>query len=170
MPGGEMAETYAVQEWSHVDKSAWARGEWHNEPDKVQWVDEATGLDCLLHRGPHGGWCGYVGVPETHPAFAKHYDKVDADVHGGLTYSDFCQTHPSGEEHPAQGICHVPYAGRPHRVWWLGFDCAHSGDLSPSYAHKYREWGITTHRNETYKNREYATSEVTRLAAQLATK
>jgi hypothetical protein len=81
-----------------------AEGEWNSEPDKIQWVDEATGLDCLMHRGPGGFWCGYVGVAEGHPAFGKDYDSVGVEVHGGLTYADFCQD--TGDE--SHGICHVP--------------------------------------------------------------
>lgn len=155
-----------AMEWTHVDKSKWGDGAWRNEPDKVQWVDEASGLDCLLHRGPHGGWCGYVGVAEGHPAFEKGYDDVEADVHGGLTYADFCQVAPDGKENPAEGICHVPLEGRPHRVWWLGFDCAHSGDLSPAYDNHYR-LSIGS-RHSTYRDRSYVENEVRSLARQLA--
>jgi hypothetical protein len=31
---------------------------------------------------------GYVGVPEKHPWFAKNYDDISCDCHGGLTYSE----------------------------------------------------------------------------------
>lgn len=74
-------------EYRTVDKSNWGNGPWQNEPDKCQWRDEATGLPCLIVRGPSGALCGYVGVSEGHPAFGKDYDSVAADVHGGLTFA-----------------------------------------------------------------------------------
>lgn len=52
-----------------VDKTGWGPGPWNDEPDKRQWQDEATGLPCLIVRGPVGALCGYVGVPPDHPAY-----------------------------------------------------------------------------------------------------
>jgi hypothetical protein len=142
--------------WATIDKSSWGPGEWQCEPDKVQWIEH--NLDCLMTRGPHGGWCGYVGVPEDHPAFGKGYDEDELagiGVHGGLTYA--------GESYglPESDICHVPAPGRPEVLWWLGFDCAHAGDISPAYHHTY---GL----NGVYRNRAYVKDEVTQLAKQLA--
>lgn len=72
-----------TQEWSdYVDKSAWGDGAWQSEPDKKQWKDPTTGLPCLIVRGSHGGWCGYVGVSPSHPAHGLSYDgttKEDAE-------------------------------------------------------------------------------------------
>lgn len=65
-----------TREWRWLDKSAWGSGEWTSEPDKKQWADAATGLPCLIVRGPFGALCGYVGVPQDHPAFGLHYDGV----------------------------------------------------------------------------------------------
>src|SRR5690349_7808688 len=74
------------------DRSKWPAGEWDGEPDKKQWQDKATGLPCLANRQPRTGhWCGYVGVPKSHPLYGKEYDKADVDVHWGLTFSDKCQ-------------------------------------------------------------------------------
>lgn len=77
-------------EYRTVDKSGWGDGPWQSEPDKRQWRDEATGLPCLIVRGPSGALCGYVGVPATHPLHGKEYDAADVEVHGGLTFSDHC--------------------------------------------------------------------------------
>lgn len=113
-----------------VDKSKWpSRGPWDSEPDKVQWRDEATGLPCLIVRGPHGGLCGYVGVSRSHPGFGQdssHESVYNVDVHGGLTFADKC----SGDHH---GICHTVECGEDDNVWWFGFDCAHLGDLTPAW-------------------------------------
>lgn len=58
-----------TSEHRDVDKSGWGPGPWNDEPDKRQWQDEATGLPCLIVRGPVGALCGYVGVPPDHPAY-----------------------------------------------------------------------------------------------------
>lgn len=157
-----------------IDRSRWPKGPWDGEPDKVQWIDEATGLDCLIVRNGSGNLCGYVGVPEGHPFFLVGYSdcpppvKCDVEalwcehspghvtnVHGGLTYSNLCAGH----------ICHVPEAGRPDRVWWLGFDTAHSGDVTPGYPESLR----ALFANGTYKDVPYVKAECARLAEQLAT-
>lgn len=143
-------------EYRTIDKSAWPRGPWDNEPDKRQWSDIATGLPCLAVRGPGGNWCGYVGIAEGHPYFAMDYDHASVEVHGGLTFSDFCA---HGAE--ASNICHVPGPGEPDRVWWLGFDCAHFGDFSPQYDNSPNDEGI-------YRDLSYVTDQCVSLAAQLA--
>lgn len=64
------------REWHNDDihdKASWGPGPWHDEPDKIQWVDEETGLDCLIVRNHGGALCGYVGVPDGHPAYGVGY-------------------------------------------------------------------------------------------------
>lgn len=109
----------------------WPKGPWDDEPDREYWVDEATGLPCLIRRGPLGSWCGYVGVSASHPFHGLAYQEVDEDrhkafmtPHGGLTYSAPCDGDVEG------GICHVPTAGEDD-VWWFGFDCGHAFDYLP---------------------------------------
>lgn len=60
--------------WTNADKDEWGVGEWTREPDKVQWKDAATGLDCLILRGPIGALCGYVGVQASHPWHGIEYN------------------------------------------------------------------------------------------------
>lgn len=143
--------------YTTVDKTSWAPGEWQHEPDKVQWVDEATGFDCLAVRDPLGAWCGYVGVPPGHHVHGVRCDRVAVGVHGGLSYAGFGQA-PADK---TQGVCHVPAPGRPADVWWLGFDCAHSGDLAP---HPERGW---TSLGGSYRPLAYVRLEIASLAAQL---
>lgn len=150
--------------YTTVDKSEWPRGPWDHEPDKVQWVDDATGFDCLAVRHPRSGhWCGYVGVPPEHPVHGVDESYVEVpgeygpDVHGGLTFASLCQ---EGDDE-ARGVCHVPLPGRPDAVWWLGFDCAHSGDRSPGH----RRHGDDPY--EAYRTLGYVRAECSKLAAQL---
>lgn len=155
------------REYRTADKSKWGDGPWQNEPDKVQWIDEATGLDCLIVRSPLGNLCGYVGVAPGHPLHGKDYGDVDRyiDVHGGLTFADACaETIEDG-----RGICHIAEVGRPDHVWWFGFDCAHCGDVSPKMRADMEE----RHRcfihspDERYRDIGYVRSEVESLAKQL---
>lgn len=73
-----------------VDKSSWGEGQWGQEPDKMQFMDEATGLPCLIVRNRVGSLCGYCGVSSGHPLFEKVYNDADVSVHGGLTFAGFC--------------------------------------------------------------------------------
>lgn len=167
--------------YTTIDKSSWGYGPWEDEPDKIQWVDEATDLDCLIVRNRMGALCGYVGVPPAHPWHGKAYNekvvegghewhgRIDGiiDAHGGLTYSDSCDE--DAEE--AEGICHVPLPGRSPDVWWFGFDCAHSCDISPAYEARDRERGYAPIRSgyEAYRTVSYVHLECSKIARQLAT-
>lgn len=154
-------------------------GPWVDEPDKVQWVDEKTGLDCMVKRNDHGAWCGYVGVTKGHPfygiSYSEIYDRfpeVEIDVHGGLTFSDKCH-----EGLGDDAICHVPFPGRDGDVWWLGFDCAHAFDLSPLMGYRMHEYdperwpwppvqGVLG--ADVYRTVDFAKNECRKLAASLA--
>lgn len=53
------------------------------------------------------GWGnGYVNIPFGHPWYGLHYDEIQADVNGGLTFSE--QLTPG--------------------YWTIGFDTCHSWD------------------------------------------
>jgi hypothetical protein len=165
-------------DWTFRDKSAWPRGEWDNEPDKMQWPDPSTGLPCLIVRGPSGALCGYVGVGPTHPWYGKdhlhgctlrepcgneyceHSPGAIVGAHGGLTYSDPCAE--SDDEH---GICHIAEAGDFEPAWWFGFDCAHLWDIAPGTPYTF---GQVFDSPRTYKALAYVRAQVTALAAQIA--
>ena len=129
---------------------------WAGEPDKAQWVDEATDLDCLIVRNRIGALCGYVGMPPGHPLHGQSHSNLEAldiDVHGGLTYAGPCQE--DGD------VCHVPELGRPVDVWWFGFDCAHAWDVVPAF--------VSSHLpDSTYRDIAYVRAECGSLAAQVA--
>lgn len=140
-----------------TDRSRWGRGPWDEEPDREEW--RSYGFPCLVRRGGSGSWCGYVAVPPGHPWHGKGYSELydedrAPDVHGGLTFAGPC----SGE------ICHVPAPGEPDDMWWHGFDCAHSGDISPLFSDRYPSLGPY----DTYKDIGYAKRQTERLAKQAA--
>lgn len=143
--------------WTNEHHPALA-GPWRDEPDKAQWVDEKTNLDCLIVRNRMGALCGYVGVPRTHKFYGHDYDSTPLEsihVHGSLTFASSCQEGaPEG-----QGVCHIPEPGRDGDVWWLGFDTAHAGDWAPSL----RRFG-----GEIYRTFDYVRAQCAHLAEQLA--
>lgn len=78
-------------------------GVWSGEPDLLEF--RVFGFECHAKRHDSmGHLCGYIQVDADHPWYGKDYNNVNADVHGGLTFSD---------------------------KGWFGFDCAHAGDLVP---------------------------------------
>lgn len=156
----------ALHTYTTIDKSKWGDGPWRDEPDKVQWRDEATGLPCLAKRGnPRmGNWCGYVGVALGHPLFGQ-LDSSGLDVHGGVTFHGLCQEGPECDT-----ICHIPEPGEPDHVWWFGFDCGHFHDLQPGLAAMEAEWGyprLAGIEGATYKDLAYVVAECEYLARQL---
>lgn len=48
----------------------------------IRWTDPSTGYECAAIERDYVT-CGYVQVPEGHPAHGKHYDDVKAQ---GLTF------------------------------------------------------------------------------------
>lgn len=150
-------------------------GAWNREPNRVIW--KHAGLDCLMVRHARSlHWCGYVGVKPGHPCYGKSYDEVqsgiwdyeksdysspavvpDLEVHGGLTYSQSCN----------EVVCHFTDDPKDE-TWWLGFDCAHSGDLSPASAYWSRSHGFKSTFEDTYKELDHVKAETERLADQLA--
>lgn len=71
-------------------------------------------------------YCGYVILPKGHKLEGKHYDDINVDVHGGLTFSDETVV--------------FNYTGeklKEEKHWMIGFDCAHSYDISTIHEYNY---------------------------------
>ncbi len=119
-------------------------------------------MPALVVRGPSGALCGYVGVNSSHPWFEQDYDNIEPypAVHGGLTFASKCDPRPEAE---VDGICHKVEIGEDDNIWWLGFDCAHSGDYCPKYDLILPAFGRS---EETYKNLKYVKNEIELLAVQ----
>lgn len=137
-------------------------GPWDNEPDKIQWVDPTTNLDCLMVRNPWATWCGYVGVPQDHAFYRKSYEVPEVWVHGGLTFAELCSP---GET--LDGICHIAEPGRETKPWWFGFDCAHGEDLQPGMQTLMENYGFNLYGQGVYRDEAYVHAQVTSLAWQL---
>ena len=130
----------------------WPRGRWDEEPDVVEWRE--SGVSCLVVRmSDIGHLNGYVGVPEGHPWWGVGYDDIKCGVHGGLTYS----AHATWEHLPDMG---APITVNDEGLWWVGFDCNHSGDFAPgmgvdSYTNSY-----TNSYTGSYKTIGYVVAEI----------
>lgn len=67
------------------------------------------------------GWGnGYVLIPEGHPLHGKHYDDIDVDVHGGLTFSELV------DDELIEKWDKLTEADKG--MWMIGFDTAHYRD------------------------------------------
>lgn len=99
-----------------------------------------------------------------HRRYACDHPTIEsvADVHGGVTYTDGCQD-------DGGPICHAS----PTPAWWIGFDCAHAGDLVPEMVMLSKRYGLSRYRGsicdrDVYRDVPYVKSEIKRLAAQAA--
>lgn len=81
---------------------------------KVEKEVDYKGYKCVVVGSSMGHRCGYIGLKNTDLAYEKDYDDLYCiDVHGGLTYSNNDSSYPIKNN---------------ENLWWIGFDCAHSGD------------------------------------------
>lgn len=111
---------------------------WESEPDSLSF--EHRGIECRIRRMSWSGHlCGYARLPDAHPWVAYSLDYPPARVHGGITYGPRVL---DGEE----GI-------------WIGFDCAHSGDLTPK--------APLRDQHGTYRDLAYVRAECESLAEQI---
>lgn len=103
------------------------------------------GYLCVILRHPSSlHLCGYVGLKKQHELYEKHYDSINIVCHGGLTFASKMNWYEIED------------------LWFIGFDCAHHGDITPSYMYPGEIHAI-------YRNMEYVTNEVNSIVEQLKT-
>jgi hypothetical protein len=113
-----------------------------SEGDYHDWTYSAKNgleVECCIRRNTSQALCGYVVLTSDNKLYGLDYDKlyskINVHVHGGLTYSD------EGDG-----------------GWIIGFDCAHAGDLCPSFPHF----------DGIYRTKEYVISECEKLAEEVS--
>lgn len=116
------------------------------QPFDYQDTGTHNGMTYLILQHPGTGHlCGYVLIPEGHPLYATtvkgDYDTPSVSVHGGLTFA--------GKLPDREGI-------------WLGFDCAHCGDLVPNMVGR-----ELTMPGDTFKDQTFVFDELVELILQL---
>ena len=106
-----------------------------SEGDKKEFY--YRGFLCLILRnGSLGNLCGYVGIPKIMTSlYEVEYDNIRIPCHGGLTFSGDMKEYPN--------------------TWFIGFDCAHSGDLC-YYMLDYYNFS----NNDIYRDMSYVESEL----------
>ena len=60
------SEQLTKEGWGPYVRENWGDGPWRDEPDRVKWVDPATGYRCEIRRNRVGSLCGYAIIPEDH--------------------------------------------------------------------------------------------------------
>lgn len=138
-----------------MHKDQWGPGPWQSEPDRLDWRDERTGLQCVIRRVPLGYLCGYVGVPVGHPFYGwsyhdkikRHPDDLKESTLGDVgIFAAFLRALGEDDEN---GTIELAMALKVHHgvnwsgggpdddmesgLWWFGFDCGHAWDLSPGF-------------------------------------
>jgi len=85
-------------------------------------VSTPEGYVGVIVLQPMGHYCGYVGIPASHPWYNVEYGEEPGDglyVHGGLTYSEI----------QYEGNGHYPTLDPKYDgLWFFGFDAAHVDD------------------------------------------
>lgn len=100
----------------YIPDESWGPGPWQEEKeDNILFTYK--GYTCLAKRNAMYTWNGYIALPPEHPWCSKDYTVIDAEVHGGLTFSD--------------RIVLALKSGNLPEMWWIGFDTGHARDLSP---------------------------------------
>lgn len=125
------------------------QGQWSIEYDNVEWIDEDTGLTCIVRRHTGlGSLSGYIRIPEEHSLYkAKFGDKkiLDLEVHGGISF--------------------VHFWDKGHTDFRIGFDCGHAFDYKPLLSELSKvELNLT---NSEYRSMKYVREECKRLAKQI---
>jgi hypothetical protein len=125
-------------ERQHIDKSSWPAGPWDTEPDEIRWIDDDTGILCVIWRHPDWGQLnGYVLISDTMSAANLTPDTLH--VHGGVTFCDWL-TDPDGTE--------LGFA--------VGFDCTHAYDHAPGLAQQLADAGVPAFTDAGTYNHEAA--------------
>lgn len=143
----------------NIDYTPWPEGPWSEEPDLMVWRFPEVGYLAAIVRQAHSGHlCGYVAAPKDHPVRESDtdYDGFPDDLvaHGGVTFFG--------------GVPSVSYGAELSDLidtedaldFWVGFDCAHSGDARPGSSRPIRD-------HEEYKGVAYTRHHVKLLARQM---
>lgn len=139
---------------------AFPESEWAIEPNRVSFTYK--GFECLIVRNDILGFLtGYVAVPEGHVLYGKDYGSeavYSIDVHGGMTFSEEGMTYINGTGNYFKRFKNA----HGKKLWWIGFDCGHAGDLVP-YIHGFGLLSI----GETYKNIDFVKNEIKSMIDQI---
>jgi hypothetical protein len=155
---------------NYIDKTDWPDGPWKLEPDKMLWIDDSTGYECLIKRIRNiSHLCGYVGVTKEHPLYAtsllqfRRDETLEKffDVHGKITMS-YPGKFFSEEPGPDNKLGRAFIDGRvhPQEIWWIGMDFVQNEDIIPVISDDPND----NNGERIYRDIGYVAKEVTKLA------
>lgn len=177
----------ALQVYRNPDRRPSEGGPWDAEADKIAWIDEASGLACIILRQTDGTLSGYAAVGPEHPLFGFEADALPVDlassVHGSITYARTCED--NRYERRAHGkprqerytVCHTTYVRRVQEyrtvqatrdefahedLWWFGFHTNGVGDLVPKPG-----LGSLRRKGGVYRDQAFVYTHVVELARRL---
>jgi len=104
---------------------------------------EYKGFKCHIRRvNPEytGHLCGYLEIPLNHPVYGMDYNEIEEFYDYGL---------------PAHGG--LTFASEVDNAYWIGFDCAHLGDVCPAYPRGERNLKCS---GDTYKTMNYVEQNI----------
>jgi hypothetical protein len=113
-------------------------------PDRVLAHGEHAGHEWMIVHNGSGHRCGYVKFEPGHPWHGKGMDDIDASVHGGITFA--------APDMPCD-------KGGDDNGWWVGFDCAHSGDAADPTLPGAKEIYLTAFEGDVIRTTEYVQAE-----------
>lgn len=120
-------------------------------PEAVLATGKHAGYEWQVIHNSMGFRCGYIKVELGHPWHGKPYDDIDASVHGGLTFGSMDT--PCDKKGPDNG-------------YWVGFDCAHSGDAPDPKLPAGSSFGFLGGSSGSIKTQRYVEAECRRLCEQ----
>lgn len=129
--------------------------------EKVGITPEGYAFAILIHPRL-GHRCGYVGVPEGHPAYGiEYYHRLedDLEVHGGVTFTDHIMFENNEES---------------SKLWYVGFDAAHWNDApdieaAKALGLKINNCSVLFSDRGTIRSLDYMVDECFKLSRQLKT-
>src|SRR5882724_6982907 len=130
--------------------------EWETEPDFLSEKDEETGYQYFIARMPiTGHLSGYVEVPEHHPFYGIHYDNIPSGTfHGGITLSEFIYISTQTRFPIADFLQPYMKENNKNKVYLLGFDCNHGGDIAPEMYKRGDPFERGTYKNISFVRNE----------------
>lgn len=152
------------------------------EPDYFETT--LSGFKAIARRNWSKAWCGYVGVPDTHPLFGKDYHERIAVKDRGKLVVDKVPPMKAlvealqPEDGKASLSCLINVHGgltyansewpADDGLWYFGFDCSHYNDLSPKDVFQSFSGGIWQLSGDTtYRTLDYVKEEMQTLASAL---
>lgn len=162
---------------------------WLTEPPGALFT--AHELQCVVARGPMRHWCGYVGIPASHPLHGVEFDalvpypqvwlerRINIEEHGIFNFFEaLCAKDEIPDGFAPLALVFSAHGGLNYSaprddddpsLWFFGFSCDHTGDVIPGIVSMQEEFPeLAFPRTQgTYRSIDYVKGECANLADQL---